>query len=193
MARGGFSTRIEGVEGLDRARAALGRLRELGGDLLPFMQDARTILVKNVLGRFEGGYGPGRIPWQPSRRALGLVKGKPGGRTLVDTSDLQDSIRGEATSTYVEVGSDGLKDPVKALANQFGSHRQSVVVAHERTVTQAFGAPLASPTVQHVRAHGRITNLPARPFIGFDDQDVEEIKDVWQRRIIATYGSASNA
>lgn len=189
MARG-FRVTFHRIEGLERGRAAVGRLGELGADTLPFMQDARTILVSSVLGRFQSGRGPGGIPWKPTKRqtrqAVG-VRGPNKARILVDTGDLQDSIRGEAGRNYAEVGSDGLKNPVKALANQFGAQGQTGVRRHYRLVRQAFGATLAEPVVAYVRAYGRIVNLPARPFVGIDDRDVEEINETWQARIIATY------
>jgi len=193
MARG-FRATFHRVEGLEKARSALAKLRELGEDLLPFMEDARTILVRSVLGRFETGRGPGGIPWAPTKRQTRQAVGTRGpnkARILVDTGDLQDSIRGEVGSNYVEVGSDGLKNPVKALANQFGAHGQTGVKRHYRLVRSAFGAPLAEPTLAYVRAYGRIVNLPARPFVGIDDQDVEDVKETWQERIIRTYGGAA--
>jgi phage gpG-like protein len=189
----GFKVTFTEFAGLDQARAALGKLKAFGADLTPFMQDARTILIASTLERFATGKGPGGIPWKPSKRAQGLVKDKAAGRTLVDTGDLQSSIKGVTGPDFVEVGSDGLKNPIKAVANQFGSRRQTVVVRHTRTVTVAFGAPLASPTEQTVRAHGRVTNLPARPFIGVDDQDVADIREVWQERIVRTFGDAARA
>lgn len=185
MARG-ISVRIE-VTGLEKPLAGLQNVRELGEDLLPFMQVARDVMRASVLERFRTGKGPFGAAWKPSRRAQGLVSGKPSGRTLVDTQDLQSSIRGEATSDYAEVGSDGLKNPIKALANQFGSKAQMGVKAHYRLVRKAFGVELAEPAIQYVRAHPRLMNLPARPFIGVDDQDVRQIDELWQDLIIRTF------
>ena len=120
------------------------------------------------------------------RQAVGPA-GPNKARILVDTGDLLSSIRAQVGPDYVEVGSDGLKNPTKALANQFGSHRQTVVVRHERTVTRAFGAPLRRPVTSTVRGHGRITSLPARPFIGIDKADEAKIESAWERRLIATF------
>lgn len=193
MARGGFSTTIE-TKGLEKAQAALGRIQALGGDLIPFMQDARAILLGSVQERFRTGKGPGGIPWAPTKRQTQQAVGKRGpnkARILVDTGDLQNSIRGEVGPNYVEVGSDGLKNPVKALANQFGAHGQTGVKRHYRLVTQAFGATLAEPVLAYVHAYGRIVNLPARPFIGLDDRDVDEVKEAWRERIAATFGQGA--
>lgn len=190
MARGGFSTRIN-VDGLDKPLAAFRHMRSLGVDLTPFMQDARGILLASVLRRFQTGRGPDGIPWPISKRAAGLAPNHTGkrvpGRTLVDTEDLQDSIRGEVTPDSVEIGSDGLKNPVKAIANQFGSQRQAVVLAHQRTIKVAFGVVLAQPREVNVRAHGRVTNLPARPFIGIDAEDRKDVEEAWQARMIREF------
>jgi phage gpG-like protein len=188
MARG-FATTIA-VEGLEKALAALRKIRDLGGDISPFMVDAKDILVKSTLERFRTGKGPGGIPWKPTKRQSANAVGPYGPNReaiLVRTGDLRGSIRGVTGPNYVEVGSDGLKNPVKALANQFGSNRQTVVVRHKRRQTTAFGALLREPVEVTVRGHGRITNLPARPFVGIDEEDKVEVKAAWQERIIRTF------
>jgi phage gpG-like protein len=192
MARGLSITLEYDGGGLAKPLAALRHLRDMGEDLLPFMTDAKDILLKATLGRFETGRGPGGIPWAPTKRQARQAVGRRGpnkARILVDTGDLQLSIRGEATSNSAEVGSDGLSNPVKALANQFGSHRPSVVKFHTRTVRVAFGVALREPATQFVSSHGRMTNLPARPFVGIDEQNEDDIKEAWQARIIREFGN----
>lgn len=206
MPRGGFATSIDDtgegnspLRGLDKALTALRRLKELGGNLLPFMEDAKTILVKSTLNRFQTGRGVGGIPWAPTKRQVRSAVGATGpnkARILVDTGDLQGSIRGVATPNSVEVGSDGLKNPVKALANQFGSHRQTVVRGYTRKGTfraakGPFGAFISDFHEAKVRPHGRITNLPARPFVGIDAADVAEVNEAWQDRLIRTFGATN--
>lgn len=179
----GFSIRIEEIEGLDSARLTLRRVQNLGEDPAPLLHIAASIFEASVLRRFDEEKGPGGIPWPKSKRALGQARGangkKQAGKTLTDTGDLRDSIRTAVRPNEVEVGSDGLKNPVKAIANQEGSHRQTVVVRHTRIVNSAFGIPLPQPTTQNVRAHGRVTNLPARPFVGFDEDDKRDLGEAW--------------
>lgn len=180
---GGFSTRID-LTGLEGARRIAAKVKALGGNPEPLLKDAGSVLVASTIERFASESGPGNIPWPKSKRALGEAVGPKGprraGKTLTDTGDLRDSIRYELRPGEVEVGSDGLKNPVKALANQFGSHRQSVVLPHTRTINSAFGMPLpGGPKVVQVRAHGRVTNLPARPFVGIDDQDRRDLMRAW--------------
>jgi len=189
---GGFRVQYD-FAGLQKPRAALGRLRELGEDLLPFMQDATAILVKSTLNRFRTGKGPDGIPWPQTvrqrRQAVG-TRGPNKARILNDTGGLQSSIQGEATSNSAEVGSRGIDVPGK-LANQFGAQGQTGVRRHYRLVTTAFGAPLAEPKLQYVRAYPRIVRLPARPFVGIDSTDETDISEAWQARIIRTFGNGN--
>lgn len=191
----GFRVNLE-FEGLAKPLAALRRLRDLGANLRPFMDEAAGILLASTLNRFDQGRGPFGVRWAPTKRQVGSAVGARGPNKagiLVDTGDLRGSIRTEATDNSVEVGSDGLKNPVKALANQFGSHRQTVVVKHQRRQTMAFGALLSPPVDVTVRGHGRMTNLPARPFVGIDEQDERDIEAAWRERLITTFGSNNDA
>lgn len=188
MPRGGFSTEIE-VTGLEDARKVIAGLAQLGQDLTPILALVGRVLVDSTKKRFGSGRGPGGVPWAPTKRQRSSAVGKRGpnkAAILVDTGDLRGSIKSVVRPTEVEVGSDGLKNPVKAIANQFGSHRQTVVLRHLRTINSVFGVPLPAPITQTVRAHGRVTNLPARPFLGVDEEDRSEI----MRGVIEYLGKA---
>lgn len=190
----GFRVNIE-FEGLAKPLAGLRNLRDLGLNLRPFMDEAAGILLASTIVRFDDQRGPFGVRWAPTKRQRTQAVGKEGPNKagiLVDTGDLRGSIRTEVTDNSVEIGSDGLKNPVKALANQFGSHRPTTVAFHTRRVTVAFGVPLAAPVTAFVSSHVRITNLPARPFIGIDDEDERRIEQAWQARLISTFGSDSN-
>jgi phage gpG-like protein len=183
----GFKSTIDFKAG-DQALRLAQRVRALGEDDTPLLQIMRDQLVKSVDRRFIEERGPGGVPWPKSKPARGLVPRANGkkraGRTLFDTGDLQDSIKAVIRPGEVEIGSDGLRNPVKAIANQYGSSRQAVVLAHTRTINQAFGVPLPSPIEVQVRAHGMVTNLPARPFIGFDEDDKRGILTAFRQHIL---------
>lgn len=178
----GFKATVE-VRGLEDALRAARYVRNLGENPRPLLEIAGSILEASTLRRFDEGAGPGGIPWPPSRRALGQVVGKHGpnrpGKTLVDTGGLEGSVTHEVRSNEVEIGVDARTESARhAAAHQFGSHVQTVVLGHDRTINQAFGLPIAPRTV-HVRPHGRVTNLPARPFIGVDDDDRRDLGEAW--------------
>lgn len=183
MPAGGFHFDVE-VTGLSRAYAILRQVRNLGEDLRPLMAIAGGVLEASTLRRFDTGTGPGGVPWPPSKAALGLVPRASGkispGKTLVDTGGLEGSVRHEVRPAEVEVGVDALTESARwAAAHQFGSKRQTVVVAHKRTINEAFGVPIP-PRVVEVRPHGRVTNLPARPFLGVDAEDRTDLEDAWR-------------
>jgi phage gpG-like protein len=178
---GGFATQVD-VEGLEDARRIARQVRNLGEEPRPLLEIAGSLLEASTIRRFQTGRGPGGVPWPQTKRQVRDAVGESGpnkAKILVDTGDLRDSIRYELRPDEVEVGSDGLKNPVKALANQFGSNRQAVVLPHTRVITSAFGIPLPQPVTVRVRAHGRVTNLPARPFVGVDDEDRRDLVEAW--------------
>lgn len=175
------------IQGLERARRIVRQVRNLGADPQPLLHIAGSLLEASTVRRFDEEKGPGGIPWPKSRRAAGLVKGKPPGKTLTDTGDLRDSIRHEVRPGEVEVGADGLKNAVKAPANQFGVHSSGVVVRHSRTINEAFGVPLPAARTYTVRGHARTMNIPARPFVGVDDEDRIDLEDAWRDHLIGLF------
>jgi len=182
----GFSIRVE-VTGLDEARRIAKQVENLGEETEPLLRIAGSVLEASVLSRFDTGRGPGGVPWPPSKRVL-----KAGGKTLVDKANLEGSIRHVVRPGEVEIGVDARSESAKwGFVHQFGSNRQTVVVGHTRVVNQAFGVPLPSPVTATVRPHGRITNIPARPFLGIDDDDRRELTERWHDHLKGLFNRAS--
>lgn len=156
-------------------RRLVRRLRDLGIDPVGLLDIVGSVLEASARNRISGtNKGPDGVAWPPSKRVQ-----KFGGKTLYDKNNLFNSLRYEVQPpNRVLIGVDGLSESSKnAAALQFGSHRQTVVVGHTRTISSAFGVPLPEPRTIKVRGHGRITNLPARPFLGIDAQDRADIRD----------------
>lgn len=172
---------------LGDARRAMQQIARTEGDVQGLLSIAGGVIVDSVTRRFIEEKGPGGVPWPKSKRAQGLVKGRNGkkqpGKTLTDTGDLRDSIRSEVRPGEVEIGSDGLKKPIKAAANQFGTtgnYSNSLVKRHTRVINSRFGVPLPDgPTRESVRGH--IRSIPPRPFIGIDDDDRRALTNEWRR------------
>lgn len=185
MPSGGFYVQVQ-VTGLERARLIARQVQNLGEDLKPLLEIAGGVLEASTLNRFDTERGPGGVPWPKSQAALGKVKRASGkispGRTLFDLGGLEGSVRHEVRPTEVEVGVDARTESARwAAVHQFGSGRQTVVVGHSRTINSAFGVPLSGgPREVKVRPHGRITNIPARPFLGVDQQDRDDLEDAWR-------------
>jgi phage gpG-like protein len=136
--------------GLGRALASAVALSD---DLSAPLAASGDILVTNFQERFETERGPGGIPWKPSQAALGLAKRVSGkfnpGQTLTDTGALRESIDKAVNGNEVEVG----------------------------TVATAGGDVNRKAAALQWGVAG--INLVARPFIGFDDQDVADLEDLW--------------
>ncbi|SEK34431.1 phage virion morphogenesis (putative tail completion) protein [Roseovarius azorensis] len=129
-------------------------LRQLS-DLTPLMRRIGGVLETSVSERFEQSKGPGGVPWAPSQRAREV-----GGKTLVDSTRLRDSIVSEAGPRSVEVGSNV---PYAAI------HQSGGTIKPRDADKLAFRLPNG----QFVMVD-QVT-IPARPFLGFDAADEAEI------------------
>lgn len=84
--------------GLDKA--VLNATQNLHSRRKALLAEIGEALVSGTMQRFEDGVGPDGEPWEPSQRALAT-----GGKTLVDTAQLRNSISAMATTDAVYVGS----------------------------------------------------------------------------------------
>ncbi len=164
-------------------RTALDRLVDLGERPGPILDEIGAAMVQRTQERFHKGEGPGGAKWQPSRRAL-----KEGGKTLIDTARLMQSIAHRVTADGVEWGT----NVVYAAIHQFGG----VVERQARTQTLAFGRDgrFASRASARRRKGGAVKvaiaelfafsfKMPARPYIGFDETDRKIVEDILGNRI----------
>jgi phage virion morphogenesis protein len=138
-------------------RARLGALQAAGGDLAPVLDDIGAQLAQHVLLRFEAGTGPGGTPWKPSARALA-----EGGQTLLDSGRLRDSITHRVGGDTVEIGS----DVVYAAIHQFGG-----TIRAKTAKGLAFTLPWLKTKTDDGRRVVQSVTIPARPYLGFDDDD----------------------
>lgn len=155
-----------------RVRALLEGLLRRSRNLTPAMHEIGEIVRESVMRNFREGRSPDGTPWPPSRRAL-----LTGGKTLVDTATLRNSIHVRPGPSSVTVGT-----PVEyAAVHQFGARRGSFgehivkVRAHMRRSRR-------TGRTQTVRAHARRVRLPwgdipPRPFLGVRREDWGEIHD----------------
>jgi phage gpG-like protein len=164
------------IKGLEGARRLFAKVRELGEDPQELLHIAGAVLEASVRARFDNGRGPFGVPWPVSRRAA-----RDGGKTLVDTGGLEGSIRHEVRPGVLEIGVDALTESAKhAKSHQFGVNETVTVSAHSRTINEAFGVPLPGPLTINVRNHSRAMQIPARPFLGVDDDDRRDVKEAWR-------------
>ncbi|ARE84946.1 phage virion morphogenesis protein [Roseovarius mucosus] len=149
------------LDSLDFDNAIANGLRQLS-DLTPLMQNIGTVLETSVSERFEKGEGPGGIAWPISHRAREF-----GGKTLVDSTRLRDSIVTEADSQSARIGTNVPYAPT----HQFGAFIEPKAAGDDATAKLAF----TLPNGQFIMVDQ--VEIPARPFLGFDDKDETDIVD----------------
>lgn len=166
MAKSGVSLNWGGLD-----KALLGAARRLSERQL-LMDGIGEMMVSSTLQRFEDEEGPDGKAWRPSIRATPSedtrapvrrgkdgrllkgsgrkIKGRKGGKTLTDTARLRGSIEHRATGDEVTVGSVTGSNVEYARIHQMGG----------------------------MAGRGKSVELPARPFLGASEQDVEDIREM---------------
>lgn len=146
-----------------------GELPALRKKLAGLSQVNRYALMKNIseglhtstLDRFRAGRSPEGKPWEPSIRA---VEGQ--GITLTQTTRLKNSIKNIADARGAAVGT----NTIYAATHQYG--------AEGRTIRAKKGKYLSFKVRgKWVRVEKVTVNIPARPFLGISDEDMEDIRD----------------
>lgn len=133
--------------------AAMRRASAELGDLSVPLEATGALMEDRFTSRFDEQHGPGGIAWIPSKAAQGLVPRASGkirpGKTLIDTGALRESMAHAVQGNQVEIG---VQNPAPGNAQVYARPHQ-------------FGYLPGG--------------IPARPFIGFDDQDTSDMEDLW--------------
>ena len=116
-------------------------------DFTPVMGAIADTMRSNAVLNFESETAPDGARWKPSQRAI-----EDGGLTLTDTGQLRQSITAASDATSAIAGT----NLVYAAIDQFGGPSRGRQSARSQNVPKA-----------------RV--MPARPFMGFGDEDVVEI------------------
>lgn len=131
---------------------ALGKAAQKMKNRQKMMDSIGEALVSGTVKRFSDGKGPDGKAWQPSER---------GGQTLVDTGRLRNSVDYAATLDKVMVGT----NLPYALIHQMGG-----------TITPKNAKRLVFDKPGGGKAFAKKVTIPARPFIGISNEDLEEAK-----------------
>jgi phage virion morphogenesis protein len=159
----------------------IGEMAERVTNRKPAMEAIGALAREAVKTNFAAGGRPAR--WKP-------VKHRDG-QPLRDTGRLMNSIGKRVEGNTVYVGTNVVYAAVHHFGAKMGSFGTVVqqVKAHQRQVTQAFGKQLKFPVWATVPAHARKVampwgNIPARPFMLLQDEDVVEIKELLETWIM---------
>lgn len=155
-----------------QATRAIGRLIRRLREPRSAYDQIGSYLVTSTLERFQRGHGPGGAPWKRSARA-----DRQGGQTLVDRGRLRDSITHNVLPDGVEVGT----SVVYAAIHQFGGRTKPRIIRARNARALRIPGIGFRKSVRHPGSQ-----IPARPFLGIDDNDERQI-----RRIIDRYLEAA--
>jgi phage gpG-like protein len=181
----GVSIRIDGTT------LALADLASIAGrlaDQRPMWDEIGQYLENSTSLRFDQGKGPDGVQWPISWRAQ-----KDGGLTLEDGGELRRTLQHNVLPNGVEFGS----PLVYASIHQFGGtikYKQRQQTLHFSTdksgskVLNKFAKKSKSNFSQRVTVAAHDTKMPARPFIGIDQDDESSIL-----KIASSYIGGSDA
>lgn len=156
---------------------ALDRAVEGGTDLTEILKSSGTLLQTSVRGRFDSGRGPSGIPWPPVKRvAKGAEKKlKKAGKAirphkpLVDTGAMLGDLGQQIEGKTLLVGIQDLhRSSHYAYVHQFGA-----------VITPKKGRFLVFTGSDGGLVFAEKVVIPARPFLGFDSQDMADLEDLW--------------
>ena len=138
-------------------RIAALRSVDTAGAMSAIAEGLRTSTVE----RFDKSMSPEGKKWKTSVRARDT-----GGKTLIKTSNLRNSIRSESDRSGMAVGT----NTVYAATHQFGADR---LIKPKRKKVLRFQINGSWVSAKQVKVR-----IPARPFLGISEEDDEEIKDI---------------
>lgn len=115
---------------------------------------------ESTLERFRQSKGPDGRRWQSSKRVI-----LEGGKTLVKTAQLRNSIHARSDASGFAVGTNAKH----AATHQFGEKGRTIRAKTPKGLRfQAGGRWVTKKQVK--------VTIPARPFLGLSSEDLEEIK-----------------
>lgn len=148
---------------------ALQRLIALGNNPQPALRDIAAIGESSTRLRFRTQTGPDGVRWKPSLRQQ-----LQGGRTLTQDGHLAGSISSDAGKDFAE----------------WGVNRIYARIHQEGGVIRAKGGALKFALPGGGFAVVKAVTMPARPYLGVNDDDKRDFLDAIQRRIEGAAGTS---
>jgi len=142
------------------------------------LKECGLVLLRSIAKNFKAGGRP--VRWQKSGRAL-----REGGKTLVDTARLKNSMTMRVLRWILTVGTNIIYARIHQLGGKLD--KNVTVRQHYRYITQAFGKPIKGRKAL-VKQHQRQQDMyiPARPFLMVQQGDMRVM-----RKIVADYVTAA--
>ena len=115
---------------------------------------------ESTLERFRQGKSPDGRRWKSSKRAI-----LEGGKTLVKTAQLRNSIHARSDASGFAVGTNAKH----AATHQFGEPGRTIRPRRKKVLRFQYNGKWVSKKQVRVK-------IPARPFLGLSDEDMQEMK-----------------
>lgn len=136
----------------------LTRLIETGQNPASIMKDIAVLGENSTRDRFQNGVAPDGSAWKPSHRVM-----ERGGKTLIDSSRLLDSIVSNSGGDFAEWGSNA----IYAAIHQVGGE-----------IRAKTGKGLFFKTPDGSGRRVKKVTIPARPYLGVNSDDEDNILDL---------------
>lgn len=141
-----------------KVQTTLDRLIAIGQHPWAVMKDIAAYGENSTKQRFDDGVGPDGNAWKPSRRVM-----ERGGKTLIDSSRLLDSITSDSGDDFAQWGSNA----IYAAIHQAGGE-----------ISAKNGKSLFFRTPDGSERRVKKVTIPARPYLGVNDDDEANIVDI---------------
>lgn len=179
-----LSMRLDADAALKQLAAIAGRAREKRG----MFDVIGASLVTSTQHRFEKGIAPDGSPWPPSLRAR-----THGGKTLLLTGRLMRSVTHQASDAGVEVGSNVVYAAIHQLGGEIKQKARTGSVHFKRNkrtgaLLPGFRKATKATKRREVNIGARVITMPARPFLGLDDDDNRAIVKIAEDWIVGENG-----
>ena len=115
---------------------------------------------ESTLERFRQGKSPDGRRWKSSKRAI-----LEGGKTLVKTAQLRNSIHARSDASGFAVGTNAKH----AATHQFGEPGRIIRARRKKVLRFQYNGKWVSKKQVRVK-------IPARPFLGLSEEDMQEMK-----------------
>lgn len=149
--------------------AKLSEVAARGKNLQPALAGFGDYLILVTKDRFQTEQDPEGKPWKPLSEFTLLQKNR--WEILTESTDLKTSFRRAADDTSVRMGTDN----EYAALHQFGLKKTLNIKSHQRKTKTGTAT---------VKAHTRKVDMPARPFLGFTDQDRSELIETIKEHLL---------
>lgn len=167
----------------EAALANLGGLIARAGQAQPMFEDIGMALVTSTHHRFDAGIAPDGSPWPPSLRVIAH-----GGKTLVLSSRLLRSISYQASPTGVEIGTNVVYAAIHQFGGEINQGSRTAVLhfkTNKRTGQSRFAKPGKADRARKAEIGARTIRMPARPFLGLDENDPRTITNIVENYLSA--------